>query len=166
MFKQEFFDLACKNIPELDQHNPIQKLHPALFRESGLFSDWYEAYTGDDFMSGVYRGKRFDLGELHVLNSFKTFFRGIYLVVYIKTEIPDIPGKLKEIIASEESARLAAGHKTKMTCHEGRFYLAVSREELLFENHDQRHIEKLDKDLALLKAVVDLGKKAIEILEG
>lgn len=165
LFKADFFDLACQYIPELDQHNPIQKLHPALFREACLFSDWYEAYTGDDFMSGIYREKRFDLGELHVLNSFKTFFRGIYLVVYFKKEIDDIPGKLNQINNSEEFLKLAANYEIKKTYRDGRFYLAVSREELFFENHNNRHIDKLDKDLAILKAVIDIGKKAIDILE-
>lgn len=166
LFKKDFFDLASQYIPELDQHNPVQKLHPALFRESGLFSGWQEAYTGDDFMSGIYLGKRFDLGELHVLNSFKTVFRGIYLAVYIKTEPVDIPDKLKQINSSEEFLKLAAAYEIKSAYREGRFYLAVSREELFFENHNKQHIEKLNKDLALLKAAVEIGKKAIAVFEG
>ncbi len=165
LFKKKYFGLVLEQIPELELHNPVHKIHPSLFRQSGLFSKYYEAYTGDDFMSGSYLGKYFELGELHVFNTIITIFRGMYLVVFLREDVSAPESKLEAIRQTAEFKVLHARNQVELAFREQRFYLAVSEEEQLFENHDKKNIDKLSADFIFLEQVIALGKKSVDILK-
>jgi len=83
-FKKNLFECIRKEIPEIRDYIPNQKIHPNVYYSSKLFQRKYDDYIGDDWMQGYYNGVRFELCELHVFKLFRVFFSGVFIRVNLK----------------------------------------------------------------------------------
>ena len=161
-FKKDLFACLRRDITELEEYIYYNKINPSVFYASGLFSNRYDDYIGDDWMGGSYKRVAFDLCELHVSRLFKAIFNGIF----VRCNVRALPENEKlfcildsPLFRNFENRYCATIHSSVDHSH---IYLAVDMKGYFFENKNRSSIEKLDLDSAMLKELIELIKSLID----
>jgi hypothetical protein len=164
-FKQEFMQYAETEIPEINFYVFNQKMLPAVFNDSRLFSSRYSDYYGDDFIRGDYRDVGFEMCELHVFRLFSGIFHGIF--VKCKFQSPLINDKAYSIndTVSGLVSRFEETYNTKIETSviQDDVYIAVHLKDKFLKCDNERQIENMDHDFNLLNDLIQLIKEVISL---
>ncbi len=165
-FKDDLFYCFKQEIPELTEYSFLQKIHPRTFYASKLFKNKYSDYNGDDWMHGCYNGIEFVLCELHVFNLFKPIFNGIFVRCIFDKLIDHQLIKLTQINNSIYPITTDFSNKYNSDIQfsniENNLFISFSLKGYFFENEKIETINKIDKDVNMLKDIINVVKNIID----
>jgi len=165
-FKKDLFIHFQNEIPELLDYRYNQKISDMVFYESELFNDSFTDYNGDDWMHGRYKNLDFSLCELHVFSLFKQVFNGIFVSIFIENSLSNTAvariKDLEEIEAHISTFEEKYNSHIKVSHTNNHIYLALGLEGYFFENSGRAAINKLEKDVEMLKNIMSVIRIIID----
>jgi hypothetical protein len=164
-YKKDVVGLLQKEIPEIKEYVPYQKIHQKVFRAARLFDPTYSDYRGDDWMKGEYGNVRFELCELLVMHQLKPIFHGFFIKCYFP-EIHDnqylFMGDHFSVVHRMEEFESNYRAKIRKSIDGRNLYFAIDFEKRFLTYETKAQIESMDYDYYLLKDTIQLLKHLID----
>jgi hypothetical protein len=178
-YKKDIFKVIKAVNPEVQYFIPNKKISAKEFYSSGMFTEIFQDYTGDDWFKVSYNNVVFIMCDLHVTRLFKEIFQGLFVVYYSSNKKQDILIKFSETdrmpvnstFLSEETINLIACYCTKhnkmisISRRTNSIFLAIGRTKNIFERGSLKTISTFENEAEIFRTNLQIVECVINDLK-